>query len=71
MCAIKNENEKLLKEHTGYENTIQQALLRSVSCLNVKALKILKNPPLTSIPIVLPAIFQQRNALKEYLAYWN
>lgn len=42
---LRNENERIKRDHTEYENEIQRALLEGVSSLNTEALKVLRNSP--------------------------
>ncbi|XP_044009985.1 uncharacterized protein LOC122853549 [Aphidius gifuensis] len=58
---LKNENERILKEHAEYENEIQQALLRGVSCLNVEALKILGKSPFSCCVSCSPCNITKNN----------
>ncbi|XP_076276700.1 uncharacterized protein LOC143207301 [Lasioglossum baleicum] len=46
IARLKKENQRIIKERAEYENAIQRALLRGVSCLNVEALRVLKSPPI-------------------------
>lgn len=46
IARLKKENQRIVKERAEYENAIQRALLRGVSCLNVEALRVLRSPPI-------------------------
>ncbi|XP_017880474.2 uncharacterized protein LOC108625188 [Ceratina calcarata] len=46
IARLRKENERIIKERAEYENAIQRALLRGVSCLNVEALRVLRCPPI-------------------------
>ncbi|CAD1475380.1 unnamed protein product, partial [Heterotrigona itama] len=46
IARLRNENERIIKEHAEYESAIQRALLRGVSSLNVEALRVLRCPPI-------------------------
>nr|XP_031835525.1 uncharacterized protein LOC116428257 [Nomia melanderi] len=46
ITRLKKENQRIVKERAEYENAIQRALLRGVSCLNVEALRVLRSPPI-------------------------
>ncbi|KAK0173451.1 hypothetical protein PV328_006645 [Microctonus aethiopoides] len=45
LMRLRNENERIKRDHTEYENEIQRALLEGVSSLNAEALKVLRNSP--------------------------
>nr|XP_033342121.1 uncharacterized protein LOC117229638 isoform X2 [Megalopta genalis] len=46
ITRLKRENQRIIRERAEYENAIQRALLRGVSCLNVEALRVLRSPPI-------------------------